>query len=43
MGKTCGILPVGVEHAVVSTRGLKWNLSEYSCDTSGQVDLLVQL
>lgn len=26
MGETCGILPVGVENAMVKTEGLKWNL-----------------
>lgn len=26
MGQTCGILPVGVDSAMVTTKGLKWNL-----------------
>ena len=26
MGQTCGILPVGVDKAHVTTKGLKWNL-----------------
>lgn len=26
MGQTCGILPVGVDRAMVVTKGLKWNL-----------------
>ena len=26
MGQTCGILPVGVDSAFVTTQGLKWNL-----------------
>ena len=28
MGQTCGILPVGVDSAVVKTEGLKWDLGE---------------
>ncbi|ORY22966.1 Thiamin pyrophosphokinase, partial [Naematelia encephala] len=28
MGETCGILPVGIDKAMVHTEGLKWNLSE---------------
>jgi hypothetical protein len=27
-GPTCGLLPVGVESTVLSTTGLRWNLSE---------------
>ncbi|KAI0090171.1 thiamine pyrophosphokinase [Irpex rosettiformis] len=27
LGQTCGLLPVGVDKAVLTTQGLKWNLS----------------
>ena len=30
MGETCGILPVGVDQAMVRTEGLKWDLGERS-------------
>jgi len=35
VGKTCGILPLGVDSAIVSTTGLEWNLdaTETSFDT----------
>ena len=29
LGPTCGLLPVGVNETVLSTSGLKWNLSAY--------------
>jgi len=28
LGPTCGLLPVGVDSAIVSTTGLRWNLNE---------------
>lgn len=28
VGKTCGILPIGVDSATVTTRGLEWDLGE---------------
>lgn len=31
LGKTCGLLPVGIESTVLSTSGLKWNLSKQVC------------
>ncbi|KAF9046932.1 thiamine pyrophosphokinase [Hymenopellis radicata] len=27
-GKTCGLLPVGVDQTILSTKGLEWNLTE---------------
>lgn len=30
-GKTCGILPVGVSEAHVTTKGLEWNLGPNDC------------
>ena len=30
MGPTCGLLPVGINETILSTRGLEWDLSE--CD-----------
>lgn len=27
LGKTCGLLPVGIDSTILSTSGLKWNLS----------------
>jgi hypothetical protein len=27
LGPTCGLLPVGIESARISTSGLRWNLS----------------
>ncbi|KAF8625535.1 hypothetical protein AX15_005302 [Amanita polypyramis BW_CC] len=32
LGKTCGLLPVGVENTVLSTSGLKWNITD--CESS---------
>lgn len=29
LGKTCGLLPVGVDSAILTTSGLRWNLSEH--------------
>ena len=29
MGPTCGLLPVGIDETILSTRGLEWDLSEY--------------
>ena len=33
VGKTCGILPLGVESAYVTTTGLEWDLRESSLYT----------
>lgn len=32
LGKTCGILPLGVESAYVKTTGLEWDLREFTRD-----------
>ncbi|KAI7938011.1 hypothetical protein MJO28_014931 [Puccinia striiformis f. sp. tritici] len=32
---TCGILPIGVNHATVTTRGLKWNLDQTKTSMTG--------
>jgi thiamine pyrophosphokinase len=29
LGKTCGLLPVGVDSAILTTSGLQWNLSTH--------------
>ena len=31
MGQTCGILPVGIEKAIIRTKGLKWNMGTSTC------------
>lgn len=36
-GKTCGLLPVGVDATVLSTRGLKWNLNEQESGFEGLI------
>src|SRR5882762_4396360 len=28
LGPTCGLLPVGVDSTILTTRGLRWNLSK---------------
>jgi thiamine pyrophosphokinase len=33
LGPTCGLLPVGVDSAVLTTTGLRWNLSAYGHPT----------
>jgi len=35
LGPTCGLLPVGVSSAVISTRGLKWNLDNTTSSFDG--------
>ena len=30
LGKTCGLLPVGVSSTTLTTRGLRWNLSAFT-------------
>jgi thiamine pyrophosphokinase len=29
LGQTCGLLPIGVDSAVLSMRGLEWNWSQF--------------
>lgn len=41
LGESCGLLPVGIDSTVLSTSGLKWNLSEllpvFFVETSGSL------
>ncbi|KAF8623713.1 hypothetical protein AX17_007410 [Amanita inopinata Kibby_2008] len=37
LGKTCGLLPVGVESTVLSTSGLEWNLSDQVSSFDGLI------
>ncbi|CCM04310.1 uncharacterized protein FIBRA_06481 [Fibroporia radiculosa] len=37
LGPTCGLLPVGVASTVLSTSGLRWNLTECESSFDGQV------
>jgi thiamine pyrophosphokinase len=39
MGQTCGLLPVGVDSAMVTTKGLKWNLGKHP---SNHVRILIR-
>ena len=32
IGPTCGLLPVGIESTVLTTRGLRWNLGKFFAD-----------
>ena len=34
LGKTCGLLPVGIDSTILTTRGLRWYLSTSSVCTS---------
>ena len=38
LGQTCGLLPVGIDFTVLTTRGLRWNLSESMISTLDQDD-----
>ena len=38
MGQTCGILPVGIDRAVVQTKGLKWDLGAYCSRLGGKLN-----
>lgn len=37
LGKTCGLLPVGIESTVLTTSGLEWNLSDSLSSIDGLV------
>ncbi|VDB88429.1 unnamed protein product [Peniophora sp. CBMAI 1063] len=37
LGKTCGLLPVGVDSTILSTKGLEWNLDEAESSFEGLV------
>ncbi|KDR76321.1 hypothetical protein GALMADRAFT_475862 [Galerina marginata CBS 339.88] len=37
LGQTCGLLPVGIDHTVLSTSGLRWNLTEHVSSFDGLV------
>lgn len=37
VGPTCGLLPVGVDSAVISTRGLRWDLHAQESGFEGLV------
>ncbi|KAI0806020.1 thiamine pyrophosphokinase Thi80 [Irpex lacteus] len=37
LGQTCGLLPVGVDNAVLTTTGLKWNLTDTDSCFDGMV------
>ncbi|PAV16684.1 Thiamin pyrophosphokinase [Pyrrhoderma noxium] len=37
VGPTCGLLPVGVDSSVITTRGLKWNLRQFESSFDGLV------
>ncbi|KAF7316884.1 TPK-B1-binding domain-containing protein [Mycena chlorophos] len=37
LGPTCGLLPVGIDSTILSTRGLKWNLTNHESSFDGLV------
>ncbi|KAF8807026.1 thiamine pyrophosphokinase Thi80 [Phlegmacium glaucopus] len=37
LGQTCGLLPVGIDCTILSTSGLKWNLTEHPSSFDGLV------
>jgi thiamine pyrophosphokinase len=37
LGQTCGLLPVGIDKTTLSTRGLRWNLTETESSFDGLV------
>jgi len=37
LGQTCGLLPVGIDYTVLSTSGLKWNLTDHPSSFDGLV------
>ncbi|TDL25502.1 thiamine pyrophosphokinase [Rickenella mellea] len=43
VGPTCGLLPVGIDSTVLTTRGLRWNLDEKESSFDGMVSTSNQL
>ncbi|KAF9649868.1 thiamine pyrophosphokinase [Thelephora ganbajun] len=37
LGQTCGLLPVGVSSTILTTRGLRWNLTDHPSHFDGMV------
>ncbi|KIK68091.1 hypothetical protein GYMLUDRAFT_36920 [Collybiopsis luxurians FD-317 M1] len=37
LGLTCGLLPVGIDSTIISTSGLRWNLSNHSSSFDGLI------
>jgi len=37
VGKTCGLLPVGIDSTILTTEGLQWNLTNQESSFSGMV------
>ncbi|KAF5367544.1 hypothetical protein D9758_003668 [Tetrapyrgos nigripes] len=37
LGQTCGLLPIGIDETVLTTRGLKWNLTNHPSSFDGLV------
>ncbi|KAJ2917394.1 hypothetical protein MD484_g3027, partial [Candolleomyces efflorescens] len=37
LGPTCGLLPVGIDSTILSTRGLRWNLDQHPSSFDGLV------
>ncbi|KAL7417542.1 thiamine pyrophosphokinase [Mrakia frigida] len=37
LGQTCGILPLGIDSAVISTKGLEWNVENWETSFSTQI------
>ncbi|RXW21040.1 hypothetical protein EST38_g4802 [Candolleomyces aberdarensis] len=37
LGPTCGLLPVGIDSTILSTRGLRWNLERHPSSFEGMV------
>ena len=42
LGKTCGLLPIGVDSTVLSTTGLQWNLGVYTMLPLNEICLKTQ-
>lgn len=37
LGQTCGLLPVGIDETILSTSGLRWNLTDHPSSFDGLV------